>query len=243
MDKTEFITRLNKTVDTPEMIRGIYNWCDRWCERCHRTERCMVYKTTVHLPADDPGELFQSLTLIFEATIDMLKEHLESMDSDVEDVQNSDFEDEYNREKQLVANNEGTALARQYKQMAKHWLDSLKERDSLGMEIRMQNAMLQDCMEVIQWHQYLFEIKFARALVSQKEELEENFTPYDSLGTAKLLLVTIERNIGAWGYVYQQFKEDEDELLAILVVLQKLRDTIRQTFPDADAFIRPGLDD
>jgi len=55
-------------------------------------------------------------------------------------------------------------------------------------------------------------------------------------------LVSIERNIGAWGYAYQKFKDDEDEILDILVCLQRLSRKIEQTFPDARAFIRPGLD-
>src|SRR5688500_4274409 len=25
-------------------IPGIYNYCDRWCERCYFTERCAVYE-------------------------------------------------------------------------------------------------------------------------------------------------------------------------------------------------------
>ncbi|MDR2692147.1 MAG: hypothetical protein LBB73_07660 [Dysgonamonadaceae bacterium] len=68
----------------------------------------------------------------------------------------------------------------------------------------------------------MIEVKFIRVLMSQKEEKEEQQNPYDSLGNAKLLLVSIERNIGAWGYLYQQFREDEDEILDILVILQKI---------------------
>jgi hypothetical protein len=63
------------------------------------------------------------------------------------------------------------------------------------------------------------------------------------LGNAKLLLVSIERNIGAWGYIYQKFREDEDEILDILICLQNLGKKIEQIFPDAQTFIRPGLDE
>jgi hypothetical protein len=66
------------------------------------------------------------------------------------------------------------------------------------MEIRLQDLMLSDCLAVIQWYHYLIEVKFARALMSQEEEKEEQQNPYDSLGNAKLLLVSIERNISAW---------------------------------------------
>ena len=79
--------------------------------------------------------------------------------------------------------------------------------------------------------------------MAQKDEAELELEPYDSLGNAKLLMVSIERNIGAWGYIYQKFKEDEDEILAILICLQKLGKKVEQLFPDARAFIRPGLDE
>jgi hypothetical protein len=112
------------------------------------------------------------------------------------------------------------------------------------MEIRMQDPMLSDCMEVILWYQHFLEVKMMRALMSQQDEKEEeDIDLYDSLGTAKLLLVSIRRNMGAWGYMYQKFREDEDEILAILVTLQRLYGIIEQRFPEAQAFIRPGLDD
>jgi hypothetical protein len=56
-------------------------------------------------------------------------------------------------------------------------------------------------------------------------------------------LVSIERNIGAWGYLYQKFREDEDEILDILVLLQKITGQAEVVFPSARGFIRPGLDE
>ena len=31
-----------KLVDNPEFISGIYNYCDRWCEKCNYVSRCTV---------------------------------------------------------------------------------------------------------------------------------------------------------------------------------------------------------
>ena len=111
------------------------------------------------------------------------------------------------------------------------------------MEMRLQDSMLLECIEVIQWYQYLIEVKFTRALMLQEDENDECQLPYDSIGNAKLLLVSIERNIGAWGYMYQKFREDEDEILDILVLLQKITRQVERIFPGAREFIRPGLDE
>ncbi|MDR2205186.1 MAG: hypothetical protein LBE36_03390 [Flavobacteriaceae bacterium] len=43
-----------------------------------------------------------------------------------------------------------------------------------------------------------------------------------------------------WGYIYQKFPKDENEILNILVCLQKLHQEIEQIFPEAQTFIRPG---
>jgi len=185
----------------------------------------------------------KSLSMIFEATLDMLKEHAEKSGIDFEALQKSDFRDEYEQRKYSIRNDSGVILAKQYGKMVKQWVDSLKEKDAVGMEIRLQNEMFRDCLEVIQWYQYLVEVKFARALMSQKDEEEYQLEPYDSLGNAKLLLVSIERTIGAWGYMYQNFTEDEDKILEILVCLQKLRKGVEQAFPQAQAFVRIGLDE
>ena len=36
---------LTALATNPNLISGIYNYCDRWCERCPLTSRCLVYVT------------------------------------------------------------------------------------------------------------------------------------------------------------------------------------------------------
>jgi hypothetical protein len=45
------------------------------------------------------------------------------------------------------------------------------------------------------------------------------------------------------GYMYQKFREDEDEILDILVLLQKIIRQIEVVFPSARGFIRLGLNE
>jgi len=42
-------TQLADLADNPVFISGIYNYCDRWCERCALTSRSFLYATE---PAD-----------------------------------------------------------------------------------------------------------------------------------------------------------------------------------------------
>jgi hypothetical protein len=241
-DKSEFISLLTGAANDPATIHGIFNWCDRWCERCNHTERCTLYKTTSHISTDKPDDFFKSLAMVFDATMDMLKEQATKLGLDFDSLKKSDFTDDYSRKKYEIKDNNGLLLAKQYGKQVKHWLDSLKGKEPIGMEIYLQDPMLSDCLEVIQWYQYLLEVKLMRALMSQEDEADEQGNAYDSLGNAKLVLVSIERNIGAWGYVYQKFREDEDVILDILVCLQRLGKAVEQHFHSARTFIRSGLD-
>ena len=246
MNKQEFLSLLSENTDDSQVIRGIFNWCDRWCEKCTKTDFCTVYKTSVRLPSDTPEDFFNSISLLFEATMEMLGDYFKDLDIELESLdeslENTDFEDEDIEEKYSFPDDGALNLAKQYGKQVKHWLAVLKKKNTFSMEVRLQDEMLADCMEVIHWYQHLFEVKMSSALMAQKYEKEESLNPYDSLGNAKLLLVSIERNIAAWGYLYQKFKDDEDEILDILVSLQRLSKIIEQLFPEARAFIREGLD-
>src|SRR5574341_771910 len=46
---------LKEMVDDPRFISGVYNYCDRWCERCPLTARCLVYATEREQDTEDPG--------------------------------------------------------------------------------------------------------------------------------------------------------------------------------------------
>jgi len=242
MTKDQFISQLTETPHDPQMIRGIFNWCDRWCERCGQTGRCTLYHTSSQLLTGTPEEFFKSLSMVFEATVEILKDLLEDSETDFASIE-PDLKERQDREEKLIRQNDGVALAKQYGKQVTQWFDSLEKKNAYSMEVRLQDEMLADCFEVIQWYQYMIEVKLMRALMTQKDEEEEQSDPYDSLGIAKLLLVSIERTIGAWGYLYQKFKEDEDEILDMLINLQRLSKKIEQAFPGARTFIRPGLDD
>ena len=62
----------------PRFISGIYNYCDRWCERCQFTSRCLVFaqeqaSTDGSESNDIHNEAFwERLKAIFEQTSELL---------------------------------------------------------------------------------------------------------------------------------------------------------------------------
>jgi hypothetical protein len=69
-----------------------------------------------------------------------------------------------------------------------------------------------------------------------------NGFPKDSDGSAKIALIAIDRSIAAWGQMRQHLPQREDNILDILVHLDRLRRKTETVFPNAKAFVRPGFD-
>src|SRR5207248_4359063 len=67
-------------IENPDFISGIYNYCDRWCERCPLTSRCLLYATE-KAGEDDPAArdiqneaFWEKLHDIFAQTRQMIEE-------------------------------------------------------------------------------------------------------------------------------------------------------------------------
>jgi len=72
---------LTELASNPDLISGIYNYCDRWCERCPLTSRCLVFATEQVDQHDAPeshdirNEAFwHKLSSILSETQDMISE-------------------------------------------------------------------------------------------------------------------------------------------------------------------------
>jgi hypothetical protein len=68
------------------------------------------------------------------------------------------------------------------------------------------------------------------------------YYPRDSDGSAKVVLIAIERSMGAWGILREQFPGEQDSILDILAHLERLRNEVERECPDARSFQRPGFD-
>ena len=96
MDK-EHIKRLGRN---PDFIPGIHNYCDRWCERCPFTSRCMNFALSEEAFPDPESRninneaFWQKIAETFQATFDLLKEMIEDQGIDLESL-DTDTEEEH----------------------------------------------------------------------------------------------------------------------------------------------------
>jgi hypothetical protein len=250
---------IKRIVNRPEMISGIYNYCDRWCERCRFTSRCSKYSLGQEQFADvekDMGNaaFWEKMTEIFEVTMEMILDDAEDLGIDLDDNDHEEHEvteEKINTrlEKHLCSN-----LSKDYGLKVSQWfhenLDLLTRREEaiannnrLGIEDD-EPGESEDMIEIIRWYQHQIHVKIQRGLQGKFDVIAEDADfPKDSDGSIKVALIGIDRSIAAWGKMFSFFPEKEDEILDLLVQLEKLRRLTEGEFPEARAFIRVGFDD
>ena len=60
----------------PELIPGIYNYCDSWCERCAFTNRCRSFQLQQQAALDNPNaSLIQQLT----EALDLTRQYIDTL--------------------------------------------------------------------------------------------------------------------------------------------------------------------
>lgn len=232
-------------------IPFIYEYCDRWCERCAFTQRCAVANEEAKLSRtqkDFTNEAFwQDLSEKFKNVIEALSQQMIAAGIDPTQIHESDVEDNESLQKN-GANAENTAITEQFNQLGRNYSAQVRHwfqvNDALLTLKKGRNPEFDDAIEVIRWYQHFVAVKARRACTSLGEpDLAPNDPlPDDKNGSAKVALIAAERSIGAWETVRTVFPDMTDSLLDIFIPLAKIRTDIKTFFPKAEAYKRPGLD-
>jgi predicted hydrocarbon binding protein len=260
MDKEQ----IKKLAKDPRFIPGIYNYCDRWCERCAFTSRCMNYALDEYEFGSPESKdiankaFWDKLHGVFEATLEMVKETAEEMGIDLNAIDDEQFAKQQEQVNQFVESQPYTKAAFAYAKTAGKWFDSnkallenkaeelltLAQAQIPGVRPDKDALKIQDCLEVARWYQHQIYVKLCRAASGLiRGELESiEYAPEDANGSAKVAIIGIERSIAAWGGLLAQFPDQEGPILNLLVTLKSLLKQVDGAFPDARAFVRPGFD-
>ena len=256
MKKDDF----QKLSRNPKFISGIYNYCDRWCERCAFTARCMNFAMEQEEneqhggpPADteDFWERFESsLALTKDMITDIAKEQGMTFDSAVLE----EIAKEKAKQRLEAKNHPLAQSAFGYGEMVNDWFktgaDALhaKEEEILAQarlgvaKVNEEVASLTDVVEIIRWYQHQIYAKLMRGLDADKKYEATSEFPKDSDGSAKVALIAIDRSIAAWLRMKEFFSAQTDSILTMLVHLDRIRRAAEKEFPDARSFVRPGFD-
>lgn len=255
--------RLKQLAQNPNHIPGIYNYCDRWCERCGFTARCLNFALERSEQDNEKRrdiadeqfwkEIFENLTVAKE----MLEEMIEQQGIDINEQEMEAVARAQEQRHKEAESHELSRTARKYGKMVDSWFKKnramFKQREkdlrtefSIGLEQRQlikEARQIVDATEVIGWYQHQIYVKLMRALTQFTDDLEfEDPIQNDANGSAKVALIGIDNSIAAWSKMNDLFPEQSDTILDILLILDRLRKLIDKYFPNARAFRRPGFD-
>lgn len=229
-------------------IRGIFNYCDRWCERCNFTDRCRVFaseRSRELEDSDDPmGDTLRAVAESLAEARGMLIEKADEMGIDLESAMNDPaIEESMQRSRETVDSEEAAQLAWQYSLETR----SLLENAETWAGDTDEDPIIDDTLEVIRY--YLFSIG-VNVKSSFNAALDDDGYYDDDLlcdsqsyanGTAKRTLIILERSILSWAYLMNE--QNAEILRPVIARLEKTRDLLEAKFPNAREFIRPGFDE
>lgn len=251
-----------------KFIDGIYNYCDRWCERCTFTSRCRNYESTSKLTPEqldiNNNAFWQNISSNFQNAIELLHKIAKDKGIDLNNIpeeETKEYEDRLSIIKKATKGHILTKLCKQYqklvmpffkKELDAELVDKTKELVShfeMGMKTEEDVVYtitgLRDCEEVIQWYLFFIDAKLQRALHGKLEGEdweEDNGYQKDSDGSAKIAIIAIERSIGAWKRMYELMPACEDIALSALSLLSQMKQKAIEEFSNAMNFKRPGFD-
>jgi hypothetical protein len=243
--------RLKKLVAEKRFISGIYNYCDRWCERCPLTSRCLNFAISQEDPSDPEAQdirneaFWNKLSETFAETLEMLKEGAKERGIDLENLELTEEDTERLKAKDKAAESHLLSrAARRYVGIVEDWF---KEKETLFFETAAaarEGVNLEEALEVIRWYQFFIAAKVIRAVHGKVEDNEEEHDefPKDSDGSAKIALIAIDRSIAAWAVIRHYVPDGAKAVVDAIAYLDSLRQAVEKTFPNARSFVRPGFD-
>jgi hypothetical protein len=231
-----------------QFIPSIYNYCDRWCERCGFTARCRVFAMEAEMFDEEKnidGEAFaRKLSNIFADAKAMIVQKAEEFGIDPTPISDEEFNEIRAREEEFLKGDEITALAEQYAEEADPVLES---RNEWLPSSPANGAAQEEVIAVLYWYLFFIAAKIQRGIhglldVDGFEDPDQTRDPQsDANGQIKIALIAIERSILAWTYLLDE--SNADRIRPLIRLLDVIKYRTEEKFPGARDFVRPGFDE
>lgn len=261
MDREDF----DNIARDPNIISGIHNYCDRWCERCPRTARCTVFAMTESVTTDpqtrdaENETFWDNLQQNFDLTLETTRDWADEYDIEIDEAAYKDYCALREHVDDYTENHPIMKTAGAYRQrvhdwfeaneaISKHLTEDIRQTwpgDGRCADTEAARWELTDILDVILWYHTLILAKLHRAI---HQVIERNITGEDDLtgdsdGSAKIALISMDRSLYAWNVLRKHLPDRDNDIRDFPAQLEKLRRQTETLFPHARAFIRPGLDD
>jgi hypothetical protein len=221
-------------------IVGIFNYCDRWCERCALTSHCRLFADVARADADADAHM-AAVIHAPQRPEDAppppprwLEELIEKADGEVAKMTAAELA-ALTAEPEMPLEHAVTCeRATDYCHAVYDW----REANAAGRE-----AGVTDPVAVATWFASMIMTKTRRALKGLAAFDGDREFPPDHEGSAKVALLGIDESIAAWQQLAATGRMPGTIAQGLVRELEIIRDDLERAIPCARAFVRPGFDE
>jgi hypothetical protein len=247
-------------------IAGIYNYCDRWCERCRFADRCATFKFGKKLEAmvKEGLEDGEQEEFILKTSFEILpgkNSFFAEEPDDPDEEELEEFKQHQERREERIKGHELNKISRAYCDAIYQIIKNRERTEFLdGIEMdkelaeQMEAGLAPDLFKILSTqHEAILRfsaavhVKLHRALDDWFDlmdgEGDSEFTRNDMNGTAKLVLVMIDEMVESWMKLKNAPEGFEKEIDKLFDDLLRIRDLTEYQFPEAREFVRMGHDE
>jgi hypothetical protein len=254
---------VTESIPGNQFISGVYNYCDRFCERCLLIRKCRVYaeekvRTEQHRrKGEDPHDwaiVLDDVKKEFDKTMKLIRAFAQKEGIDLESVPDSEISSlpdpsDYPLDR----------LSREYMNKTGKFLTNCREKiEKFGRDLEVCGGITNGSVidlkriitdyETVLWYHTLIPVKIRRGLTS-KLEAEENsasdgdfddLSAGDAAGSAKVAYYGLVRSISALQVLYEW--DRDDDTLTYLALADRLRQMLDKEIPEHRSFRHPWFD-
>lgn len=256
MKKSE---QLKKLAQNPNLLPGIYNYCDRWCEKCKFTDRCMVYLSEKESEQKGEEDFFEEITENFQAALELIYEKAEELGIDLEKEMNDpELEKKIEDDKRKIKKNILSEFSMKYATDVHNWFEENRghfEQYSIDVEKQVDLELpenessiettkkISEALEILHWYQVFISAKIGRGLNGRREIFDDEYIQEDINASIKLAILGIENSLSAWYVIFENFPQLQDDIIEFMNNLNYLNKQLNEEFPHARNFKRPYFDE
>ena len=231
----------------PNLIPGVYNYCDRRCPQCPFNERCLSFLDNRDLEAERNEPLAATIERSLQRTIEFLREVAEREGFDLSAGLQAapaaaavDAVNAIKNGRDDHGNDPLALLAREYAGMTHPVMQALEPVLALRGD-----ADLIEAADTIRWFSTMIASKICRAIASRANGWgDPNDVQSDANGSAKVAHLAIAESRRAWTVLMEAGKATADGVPARATqMLDDMDVQLAERFPLAMDFVRPGFDE
>ncbi|MBN2572291.1 MAG: hypothetical protein JXA68_09195 [Ignavibacteriales bacterium] len=236
------------------LIPGIYNYCDMWCEQCKYTTQCLVFqkekeRRIKHLENDeDPDDINSVLEDVkesFQEAFMLIKEQKGELEIETEDVGESKFITAPDFTKYNIH-----SIGNEYFSRGIELLESLSKYYSLivlccdGEDVVYDEDSLdiKNNIQILSYYTHQVFSKIRRLIMELEDKVMDEYLLEARNITAKIIYIALTRSSEALGYFYQLENGFEEEIEEMLLLTNKVKDELLSLVPDVENYKRKYFD-